>query len=83
MRLPRGLSGADLVKALHLVGDEPARQVGSHVRVTTTVGGEHHVTIPQHRELRLGTLAGILGDVAEHLELSRDQLLERSFGKSA
>jgi hypothetical protein len=37
--------------------------------------GEHHVTIPMHAQLRVGTLAAILGDVAEHLGISRDALL--------
>lgn len=51
MRLPRDLSGDDLAKALTLFGYEPTRQTGSHVRLTTTLEGEHHVTIPSHRAL--------------------------------
>jgi predicted RNA binding protein YcfA (HicA-like mRNA interferase family) len=52
---------------------------GSHLRLTTTEGGEHHVTIPQHSPLRVGTLAGILNDVAAHSVLSRDELLTKLF----
>jgi hypothetical protein len=37
------------------------------MRLTTHEGGEHHVTIPDHRQLRVGTLAAILGEVAAHL----------------
>lgn len=36
------------------------------MRLTTLEGGEHRVTIPRHDPLRVGTLAGILGEVAAH-----------------
>jgi hypothetical protein len=49
------------------------------MRLTTQVRGEHHVTIPAHRSLRIGTLAGILGDVAGHLEITREALVEQLF----
>jgi hypothetical protein len=35
------------------------------------------VTIPAHDALRVGTLSAILGDVAAHLKLDRDELLRR------
>ena len=79
MRLPRDLSGDDLVRALRRFGYETSRQTGSHLRLTTRQRGEHHVTIPRHSTLRLGTLAGILGDVAEHLGVSRDELARQLF----
>ena len=79
MKLPRDLSGSDLAKALKALGYEITRQAGSHLRLTTTEGGEHHVTIPQHSPLRVGTLAGILNDVAAHAGLSRDELLAKLF----
>jgi hypothetical protein len=41
---------------------------------------EHHVTIPAHRQLRIGTLADILSDVATYLDLSREELVDRLFG---
>ena len=80
MRLPRDLSGADLAKALARVGYRVTRQSGSHVRLTTDAPSQHHVTIPAHDSLRVGTLAGILSDVAGHLKLSRDDLLQKLFG---
>ena len=80
MKLPRGLSGADLVKALSRVGYEVTRQTGSHVRLTRFGSPNHHVTVPEHRELATGTLAVILGDVAQHLSIGRSELLERLFG---
>jgi predicted RNA binding protein YcfA (HicA-like mRNA interferase family) len=77
MRIPRDLSGAQLVKALRILGYEPTRQTGSHIRLTTDEGGTHHVTIPNHHPVRLGTLASILDDIAAHHGISRDQLLTR------
>jgi aspartyl-tRNA(Asn)/glutamyl-tRNA(Gln) amidotransferase subunit C len=40
---------------------------------------EHHITIPAHDPLRMGTLAQVLNEVATYLELSRDQLVQASF----
>ena len=81
MRLPRDLSGDRLATLLRRYGYEVTRQTGSHMRLTTTQEGEHHVTIPRHASLRVGTLSAILGDVAEHLGISRQALLEALFGK--
>jgi predicted RNA binding protein YcfA (HicA-like mRNA interferase family) len=81
MKLLRDVSGDELVKRLGIFGYQPSRQTGSHVRLTTTQGGEHHVTIPRHNPLRLGTLAGILNDVARHLDINKDDVIERIFGK--
>jgi predicted RNA binding protein YcfA (HicA-like mRNA interferase family) len=80
MRLPRDLSAGDLITALRSFGYEATRQSGSQIRLTTQQGGEHLLTIPNHDSLRLGTLSGVLADVAEHLGLTRDQVLERLFG---
>ena len=79
MKLPRDLSGADLAKALSKVGYRITRQTGSHLRLTTHLPAQHHVTIPAHDPLKVGTLSGILGDVAAHLKLDRDALLQRLF----
>jgi predicted RNA binding protein YcfA (HicA-like mRNA interferase family) len=77
MRLPRDLSGNELVKRLQVLGYTPTRQRGSHVRVTTQQNGEHHITVPRHNPLRLGTLSGILQSVADHFALTRNEVLER------
>jgi predicted RNA binding protein YcfA (HicA-like mRNA interferase family) len=80
LRLPRDLSGEDLAKALRAFGYRVTRQTGSHLRLTTLEHGEHHITIPQHHPLRVGTLASILANVADHFELSREELVVRLFG---
>jgi predicted RNA binding protein YcfA (HicA-like mRNA interferase family) len=80
VKLPRDLSGRDLVKALARLGYGVSHQTGSHLRLTTLTGGEHHVTIPDHDSLRIGTLSAVLREVAEHAGLSREELLDRLFG---
>jgi|SRR3972149_4929391 len=124
MKLPRNLSGAQLIKALENLGYQATRQTGSHVRLTcfprsnplpnplneTTSHStrppktaakslvipqageganeslrefhvnEHHLTIPLHDPLRIGTLAAILADVAAHHGITRDALLAKLFG---
>jgi predicted RNA binding protein YcfA (HicA-like mRNA interferase family) len=82
LKLPRDLSGDELVRALRRLGYEVTRQTGSHVRLASRSGGkEHHITIPLHKQLRVGTLAQILGDVATFKNLTREKLLEELFGK--
>jgi predicted RNA binding protein YcfA (HicA-like mRNA interferase family) len=78
-RLPRGISGAELVKKLSRYGYVVSRQTGSHIRLTTTREGEHHVTIPNHSSISVGTLSSILGDVALHCKLSKDHLVAELF----
>jgi predicted RNA binding protein YcfA (HicA-like mRNA interferase family) len=78
-RLPRDISGERLIRVLATLGYTVTRQTGSHVRLTTVEGGEHHVTVPRHAELRVGTLGDVLNDVAWHLGISRDSLIESLF----
>ena len=80
MKVPRDLSGVALAKALSKFGYAVTRQTGSHIRLTTQSPMQHHVTIPAHDPLKVGTLSGILGDVAGHLKITRDELLRRLFG---
>ena len=77
MRLQRNVSGADLVKALRVLGYEISRQTGSHIRLTTAENGTHRVTIPNHNPLKIGTFAAILDDIAGHFKINRQELLSR------
>jgi predicted RNA binding protein YcfA (HicA-like mRNA interferase family) len=79
MRIPRNVDGEKLTQLLSRFGYEVTRQTGSHIRVTTTRGGEHHLTIPRHKALKVGTLNAIAGDVAEHLGVSKEQVLKELF----
>lgn len=80
MRLPRGLSGDNLAKRLSRLGYEQTRQTGGHLRLTrSSKDEEHHITIPRHKALRVGTLNSILMDVATHLNLKKEDLLRQLF----
>ena len=74
MRLPRDLTGAQLVRALGKMNYKATRQTGSHVRLTCESPAQHHVTVPLHDPLRIGTLASILSAVAEAHGLTREEL---------
>lgn len=75
MKLPRDVDGAELVKALRVLGYGVTRQKGSHVRLTTQVGGEHHEVVPSHRPVKPGTLGSILKSVATHHGMSVEELV--------
>ncbi len=80
MKLPRDLSGDELARLLRPYGYDITRQTGSHLRLTSRFKTtEHHLTIPRHASLKVGTLAGILSDVAEYLEMERGTLAEALF----
>jgi predicted RNA binding protein YcfA (HicA-like mRNA interferase family) len=79
VKLPRDLTGQELSKALTTLGYVIDRQTGSHIRMTTQENGEHHITIPNHSPIKIGTLNAILRDVADHFELDRDELLKKLF----
>ena len=79
MRLPREISGQELAKLLERYGYTVTRQTGSHMRLTTIAGGEHHVTIPSHKHLKIGTLNSILGDVARHFGRDKNDLADELF----
>ena len=82
MRLPRDLSGHELAKLLRFHGYEQTRQVGSHLRLTSSIrGSQHHITLPAHKILKVGTLGGILAEVATYLKVSRAELEQSLFDK--
>jgi len=80
MRLPRDVSGVELAKRLERLGYRVTRQTGSHMRLTLPDSPEHHVTIPAHDSLRIGTLSSILTAVAARLGITRDEIASRLFG---
>jgi predicted RNA binding protein YcfA (HicA-like mRNA interferase family) len=81
MKLPRDISGEGLARILGRSGYKVTRQTGSHLRLTTMQKGEHHITIPRHAPLKIGTLSKILADVACHLEIPKEQLAAELFAK--
>jgi len=79
LKLPRDVSGRQLASALRQLGYQVTRQTGSHIRLTTQQGGEHHLTIPNHNPLKIGTLSAILGGVAAHAGIPRAELVQLLF----
>ncbi|TAK65034.1 type II toxin-antitoxin system HicA family toxin [Methylobacter sp.] len=79
MKLPRDITGTGLAKALAELGYHVTRQTGSHIRLTTFENGEHHITIPAHNPLKIGTLVAILTDIEAHFKLTRHELLKCLF----
>jgi predicted RNA binding protein YcfA (HicA-like mRNA interferase family) len=77
LKLPRDLSGQDLARALQALGYRITRTTGSHIRLTLDADPQHHVTVPAHDPLKVGTLAAILAEVASRLDLDRAELLSR------
>ncbi|MCY2931558.1 MAG: type II toxin-antitoxin system HicA family toxin [Planctomycetota bacterium] len=75
-RLPRDVTGAALARALGKLGYVVVRQTGSHIRLTRESPSEHHLTIPNHDPIKIGTLSAILRDVAGQVGISREQLIE-------
>ncbi|WP_420605743.1 type II toxin-antitoxin system HicA family toxin [Novosphingopyxis sp.] len=67
-RLPL-LSGADIVRALERLGFEQKRQRGSHVVMRRETNG---CVVPMHKEIKTGTLAGIIRQAG----LSNDEFLD-------
>lgn len=55
-KLPR-ISGAEVIRALVRLGFEVMRQSGSHVVMRRDAQG---CVVPLHKELKTGTLAGVL-----------------------
>ncbi|MGH9671255.1 MAG: type II toxin-antitoxin system HicA family toxin [Terriglobales bacterium] len=81
LKLSRDVSGRDLAAKLSRYGYGITRQTGSHIRLTSRLrSSEHHITIPDHEALRVGTLAGVLQSVAAYLEKSRAELMQELFG---
>ena len=53
------ISGKDVVKAFQRAGWQVRGQVGSHL-VMTKPGVRANLTVPQHTELAMGTLRGLI-----------------------
>jgi predicted RNA binding protein YcfA (HicA-like mRNA interferase family) len=79
MKIPRNLSGTELIRRLKLLGYEQTRQSGSHIRLTTVRNGTHHITIPNHDPLRIGTLSSIISLVADHFNITKEDLVKQLF----
>ena len=73
-KLPR-TSSKEAIRALERLGFEQVRQTGSHVVIKKeTEDGEIGCIVPVHRELKVGTLSGILKQAQVTVEEFIDSL---------
>ena len=80
MKLPRDVGGEELAALLGRYGYRITRQTGSHMRLTATAKGfENHVTIPEHKPLKVGTLDHIVNEIAAYLEMEHEELVKELF----
>lgn len=77
MKIPTDVSHRDLINLLEQLGYRIARQTGSHIRLTHPGPPEHHLSVPRHKIVRVGTLHAILSLAAEQLGMNVRDLIER------
>lgn len=78
MKLPRDLSGSELIKLLcKHYGYRRVDQEGSHVLLQTEQPRHHRIAIPEHKTLRLGTLNSILSAIARVQGIDKAEILEK------
>lgn len=79
MKIPRDVNGFYLANTLAKLGYTKTKQVGSHMKLTTSQNGEHHITVPNHSPIKIGTLNNIFKEISKHFEISRDELIRKLF----
>lgn len=73
-KLPR-VSSRETIRALERLGFKQVRQTGSHVVMKKEIQeGEIGCIVPVHRELKVGTLSGILKQAQVTVEEFTDSL---------
>jgi predicted RNA binding protein YcfA (HicA-like mRNA interferase family) len=80
MKLPRNIGGENLASLLTRYGYRETRRAGSHIQLTTTFKGfEHHLTVPAHDPVKVGTLNNIINDLSSYLEMDKQSLIKELF----
>jgi predicted RNA binding protein YcfA (HicA-like mRNA interferase family) len=80
MKIPRDVNAKKLIRLLKKYDYFADRQVGSHIRLSRNIrGSEHQITIPNHNPIKIGTLNSILLDISAHLNLSKQDFIEKLF----
>ena len=64
MKVPRNVYADELINLLERCGYIIVRQTGSHIRMLKkSDDGEHIITVPNHKPIKIGTLQNIAKDV--------------------
>jgi len=70
MRVPRDVDADSIIRLLEKYGYIIVRQTGSHIRMSKkTDEGEHSITIPNHKPIKIGTLQSIAKDISSFNKL--------------
>ena len=78
MKLPRDLSGRALVAVLtSRFGYYVVHRRGSHIVLETAEPTKHRIVVPDHAELRVGTLNSVLRAIAGHKGIERERIIEK------
>ncbi len=81
-KIPRDVSGREMAKRLKVYGYNIVKEKGSHIRLLSSFkGSEHKITIPDHKQIKIGTLNNILNDIGSYLEMSKEKLIQELFEK--
>jgi predicted RNA binding protein YcfA (HicA-like mRNA interferase family) len=76
VKLPRNISGEQLADHICRHWDYiRITQVGSHIMLRTETPSRSKQVIPAHAPLRIGTLSKILGQIAAHKQVAREDIL--------
>lgn len=77
MKIPRDVNGSELAKVLKKLGFFESRQLGSHIRLTHKSNNEEfHITVPNHKPIKVGTLNSILTEVSNYLKISKQVIID-------
>lgn len=79
MKLPRDISPKIFIQLLKKFDYEVTRQTGSHINLTTFLNGQHHITIPNHNPIKVGTLSKILLKISIHFDKSKEEIANELF----
>ena len=81
MKQLKNIPAKELVQALTKIGYSITRQKGSHIRMSAFFSGAtHHITIPNHDPIKIGTLSAIIKDIAENRNMSKEEITNTLFG---
>jgi predicted RNA binding protein YcfA (HicA-like mRNA interferase family) len=77
VKIPRDLSGREIVKALCKRWDyRQVHQEGSHIILQTATPSHQRLPIPDHSPVRIGTLNSILKMVSRHKGVDKQAVLD-------
>ncbi len=52
-------------------------QTGSHIRLTKTDEKIHHITVPNHAPIKIGTLNQIITDICKENDIDKDEFISK------